>query len=324
MPRLLITVGTLLAMIAALPLPALADSYPARPIRIVVPFAAGGSTDALSRIVGKKLSEGLKQPVVIDNRPGAAGAIGAESVAKAPGDGYTLLLATSSTHAVLPRLRALPYDPERDFTPIAVIGTAPNVLVVSPVLKVSTIAELLRHEKARAGRLTYSSSGNGTITHLIGAAFARQAGVRATHVPYKTGIQALTDIAGGEVDFAFDSIVWTLPQDKAGKVRALAIASAKRSPLAPNLPTVSESGFPGFEGTTWFAFVGPAGLPQPVVTALNRQINLILRDAEVRTQIESQGAEPGGGTPEELTRLMRDDARRWGAIIAAGNIKFGE
>lgn len=310
--------------VAALAFPAHADDAAARPIRIVVPFAAGGSTDALARIVGRKLGESLKQPIVVDNRPGAAGAIGADAVAKAPPDGLTLLLATTSTHAVLPRLRTLPYDAERDFTPVAVIATAPNVLVASPALKVANVSELLAHDKARAGRLAYSSSGLGTITHLIGAAFAQRAGVAANHIPYKTGVQALTDISSGQVDFAFDSIVWTLPQDKAGKVRALAIAAAKRSPLAPELPTVAESGFPGFEGTTWFAFVAPARLPAATQALLNQHVNAALRDPEVRAQFQAQGAEPVGGTPDELTKLMRDDAKRWGAVIAAGNIKLAD
>ena len=311
--------------LAALPgRPAMAQSeaWPTKSIRIVVPFGAGGSTDALARIVGRKLADTLKQPVVIDNRAGAAGAIGADAVAKSPGDGHTLLLATSSTHAVLPRLRSLPYDVERDFTPVALIATAPNVLVVSPALNVQSVADLLRLAKARPAPLAFSSSGNGSVTHLIGASFAQQAGLQATHVPYKTGIQALPDLNAGQIDFAFDSIVWTLPQARAGKVKALAIGSARRSPLAPDLPTVAESGFPGFDGTTWFALVAPAGVPAPVVAELNRQVNQALRDPEVRTQFESQGAEAMGGTPEELSRLIRDDGKRWAAVIAAGRIKL--
>lgn len=299
-----------------------AQTYPERPIRIVVPFGAGGSTDALARVVGQQLQETLKQPVVIDNRAGAAGAIGGDAVAKAPGDGYTLLMATTSTHAVLPLLRKLPYDPIHDFVPVAAIATAPNVLVASPTLAVNSVADLIKLAKSRPDALSYSSSGNGTITHLIGAAFALQAGIKATHVPYKTGVQALADITGGRIGFAFDSIVWTLPQAQAGKLKALAITSARRSALAPDLPTVAESGFPGFEGMTWFAFMAPKGTPDAVVRILNREINALLADASVRKVIQAQGAEPLGGSPADLSALIRHDTERWGAIIRAGNIQL--
>lgn len=306
----------------ALPFFSWAQDFPSRPVKIIVPFAAGGSTDALARIVGQHLGEKLKQPVTIDNRPGAAGAIGADAVAKSPPDGYTLLMATSSTHAVLPHLRKLPYDALQDFTPVAEIGTAPNVLVVSPALNVTTLSQFVQLDKAKSGKLSFSSSGNGTITHLIGESFVQGAGFKATHVPYKTGVQALPDIASGQVDFAFDSIVWTLPQSRAGKVRALAITSAKRSALAPDLPTVAESGFPGFEGTTWFGFMGAKGMPPAVTAELNRQINHILADPAVRKQFEAQGAEPGRGSAEDFSRMVRADNARWAKVIASGNIKM--
>lgn len=315
-----------LALLAALLAPAHAQNatWPERPLRLIVPFGAGGSTDALARIVGEKLSVALKQPVVIDNRAGAAGSIGAQAVAKAAPDGYTFLLATSSTHAVLPQLRALPYDVQRDFTAIARIATAPNVLVVSPALKVTTVAEFLQAARARSGPLNYSSSGNGSVTHLIGADFAQRAKLPTTHIPYKTGIQALPDLNGGQIDFAFDSIVWTLPQSQAGKVKALAIGSAQRSPLAPDLPTLREAGFEGFDGTTWFALMGPAGLDAKVVGELNRHINTVLRDPDLRAQFERQGAEPLGGSPRELERLVQEDGQRWAAVIKAGNIKIDQ
>ena len=315
-----------LVLLSALLAPAQAQnaSWPERPLRLIVPFGAGGSTDALARIVGEKLSVALKQPVVIDNRAGAAGSIGAQAVAKAAPDGYTFLLATSSTHAVLPQLRALPYHVQRDFTPIARIATAPNVLVVSPALKVGTVAEFLQAARARTGPLNYSSSGNGSVTHLIGADFAQRAKLPTTHIPYKTGIQALPDLNGGQIDFAFDSIVWTLPQSQAGKVKALAIGSAQRSPLAPDLPTLREAGFEGFDGTTWFALMGPAGLDAKVVGELNRHINTVLRAPDLRAQFERQGAEPLGGSPRELERLVQEDGQRWAAVIKAGNIKIDQ
>ncbi|QIM52297.1 Bug family tripartite tricarboxylate transporter substrate binding protein [Hydrogenophaga crocea] len=301
-----------------------ASGWPDKPVRIIVPFGAGGSTDALARIVGSKLSEAIGQPVVIDNRAGAAGAIGAQAVARAPADGHTLLLATSSTHAVLPHLRSLPYDAVKDFTPIARIASAPNVLVVSPGLKVTSVKELVQIAAAREGGLSYSSSGNGTVTHLIAADFVQRAGLRARHVPYKTGIQALPELNSGQIDFAFDSIVWTLPQAQAGKLRAIAIGSAERSPLAPDLPTLREAGFSGFDGTTWFALMGPAGLPATVVAELSRHLNAVLRDPDLRAQFERQGAEPLGGTPQALERLVQDDGKRWAGVIAAGGIKMDQ
>lgn len=316
------TIGLLAAQLA--PAYAQSSAWPDKPLRIIVPFGAGGSTDALARIVGEKLSVVLKQSVVIDNRAGAAGSIGAQAVAKAAPDGYTFLLATSSTHAVLPQLRPLPYDAQRDFTAIARIATAPNVLVVSPTLKIGTVAEFLQAARARGAALNYSSSGNGSVTHLIGADFAQRAKLSTTHVAYKTGIQALPDIHSGQIDFAFDSIVWTLPQSQAGKVKALAIGSAQRSPLAPDLPTLREAGFEGFDGTTWFALMGPAGLDAKVVGELNRQINNVLRDPDLRAQFERQGAEALGGSPRELEQLVQEDGQRWAAVIKAGNIKIDQ
>jgi tripartite-type tricarboxylate transporter receptor subunit TctC len=302
----------------------LANEWPDRAVRIVVPFGAGGSTDALARTVGAKLAELIKQPVVIDNRAGAAGAIGAVAVAKAPADGYTLLLATSSTHAVLPQLRSLPYDAVRDFTPIARLAVAPNVLVVSPKLGVNSVAELLQNLRQRSQPAIYSSSGNGSVTHLIGADFAQRAKISVTHIAYKTGIQALPDLNGGQVDFAFDSIVWTVPQAQAGKLKALAIGGAQRSRLAPELPTLQELGFSGFDGSTWFALMAPAGLPAPVAQRINRLINQALSDPDVKTQFERQGAEALGGSPAELERLVKEDGQKWATVIKAGGIKADE
>lgn len=301
-----------------------AAEWPDRPIRIVVPFGAGGSTDALARILAEKLGAALGQSVVVDNRAGAAGAIGAQAVAKSPPDGNTFLLATSSTHAVLPQLRPLPYDATKDFTPIARLATAPNVLMASPTLKVTSAKDLVQLASAREGGLTYSSSGNGTVTHLIAADFVQRAAIRARHVPYKTGIQALPELNNGQIDFTFDSIVWALPQAHAGKVKALAIGSQERSPLAPDLPTMREAGFTGFDGTTWFALMGPAGMNPKIVADLNRHVNAVLRDPDLRAQFERQGAEALGGTPQDLERLVREDGKRWANVIQAGGIKIDQ
>lgn len=317
--------GVLLLGAAALSPPAAsAETFPARPIRIIVPFAAGGSTDALARVIAQQLGGPLGQTVTVDNRPGAAGAIGADAVAKATADGYTLLMATSSTHAVLPHLRKLPYDPIRDFTPVAGIGTAPNVLVASPTLGVSDMAQFLKAMKAKDGRPSFSSSGSGTITHLIGESFAQAAGIKATHVPYKTGVQALPDIASGQVDFAFDSIVWTLSQAKAGRVNALAISSTRRSALAPDLPTVAESGFPGFEGTTWFGLMGPRNLSTAIVDELNTKISRILASADVKALLEAQGAEPMPGSSESFAQMIQADSQRWARVISSADIKLND
>lgn len=302
----------------------LAQTYPDRPIKVVVGFPPGGAADQIARLVTTPLAEVLKQPVVVENRPGANGNIAGGVVAKSPADGYTLLLATSSTHAVLPQLRSLPYDAARDFSAIARLAVAPNVMVVSPKLGVASMAEFLQAARQRNQPLAYSSSGNGSVTHLIGADFSHRAKLRVTHVPYKTGIQALADLNAGQVDFAFDSIVWTIPQSQAGKVKALAIGGAQRSRLAPELPTLQELGFEGFDGSTWFALMGPAGLPAPVVQRINQLVNQALNDPDLKTQFERQGAEALGGSPADLERLVKEDGQKWATVIKAGGIKADE
>lgn len=295
-------------------------AFPSHPITIVVPFAAGGSTDTLARSVAQKLGERLDATVVVENKAGAAGAIGAQAVAAAAPDGHTLLVATTSTHSILPALRKLPYDSDASFEPVIGLGTAPNVLVVSPTLPVANIAEFIRYAKQNPGKLSFSSSGAGTITHLIGENFKLLAGIDAVHIPYKTGVQAVPDITSGRVSFAFDSVVWTLPQARQEKVRALAITSAARSPLAPELPTLNESGLSGFEGITWFGIMAPKGVPAPVVGKLNTEINAILQDPAIRKQLEAQGAEPMGGAPGRLSALMHAEAEKWQSVIKAAKV----
>ena len=300
-----------------------ASSFPARQIRIVLPFAAGGSTDVIARTVGQKLAENTGQSVVIDNRPGAAGAIATEHVAKAASDGYTILMATTSTHAVLPVLNPkLPYDSIRDFTPVGLVARAPNILIASPKLAANNVRELIAQAKAAPGQLVFASSGTGTITHLIGEAFKSAAGVQAIHAPYKTGVQAVPDIVSGQVSYLFDSIVWSLPQIRAGKLKGLAITSAKRSPLAPELPTVAESGLPGFEGVTWFGLVVPAATPKDIVARLSSELNKVLRSPDMQDKLSAQGAEAAPGTPEEFAQLIRDDTARWGRVIRDAGVKL--
>lgn len=301
---------------------ALAQTWPARSLRIVVPFAAGGATDAVARTLGQALGETLGQTVVIDNRAGAAGALGADLVAKAPPDGYTLLMATTSTHAVLPVLQPkLAYDPMRDFALVSLVARAPNVLIAGPGLAANNVAELIALARAKPDTLNFASSGTGTITHLIGELFKSQAGIRVTHVPYKSGVQSVPDVMSGQVAYLFDSIVWSLPQIKAGKLKGLAITSSKRSALAPDLPTVAEQGLPGFEGTTWLAIAAPAGTPTEVVNRLQSEIARHLASPDVRQKLAAQGAEAESSTPAELAALIRGDMARWGKVIRDAGVK---
>jgi tripartite-type tricarboxylate transporter receptor subunit TctC len=322
--RTLNCLKTTLAVAAVLAaVPALAQNYPARPIKLVVPFGAGGSTDAIARLVGQKLGETLGQPVVIDNRPGAAGAIASEQVAKSPADGYTLLMATTSTHAILPVANPkLPYDAVKDFAPVGLVARAPNVLVVSNALGVSDVKGLVELAKSKPGQLSFASSGNGTITHLVAEQFKAKGGLHAVHIPYKTGFQALADMVGGQIGFQFDSITWTLPQAKAGKIKALAVTGLTRSALAPELPTLAESGMPGFEGVTWFGFVAPAGTPPQVLASLEAGLAKILQTPDVQQKMAAQGAEVASGKAQDLARLMRDDSLKWTKVVKDAGVKF--
>ena len=316
--RCLLAAAATLAVTAAM-----GQGYPVRPIKLVVPFGAGGSTDVMARLVGQKMSEALGQSVVIENRPGAGGAIASEQVAKAPADGYTLLMATTSTHAILPVANPrLPYDAARDFAPVGLVARAPNVLVVSTTLGVTDLKGLLQLAKDRPGQLSFASSGNGTITHLVGELFNASGSIKAVHVPYKTGIQAVGDMASGQIAYQFDSITWTLPQARAGKIKALAITGLTRSPLAPELPTVAESGLPGFEGVTWFGLVAHAATPPQALARLSAELSRALNAADVREKISAQGAEVGSGLPEDLARLMREDAVKWSKVIRDAGVKF--
>ena len=310
------------ALCALLAQAAAAQSWPSRQVRIVLPFGAGGSTDAIARTLGQKLSESVGQPVVVDNRPGAAGAIATDHVSKAAPDGHTLLMATTSTHAVLPVLNSkLPYDPQRDFALVALAARAPNVLIASPMLPAANVRELIALAKAKPGAYTFASSGTGTITHLIGEAFNAAAGIKAVHAPYKTGVQAVPDVVSGQVAWLFDSIVWSLPQIRAGKLKGLGITSRERSPLAPEMPTVAEAGLPGFEGVTWFGLVAPAAVPREVVARINGEVNRLLASADMKEKLAAQGAEAAGGSAEEFAKLVREDMARWGKVIRDAGVK---
>ena len=293
----------------------LADGYPAKPIRLVVPFPAGGATDLFARTLSQKMGEKLGTTLVVDNKPGAGGAIGSDQAAKAAPDGYTLLLATTSTHAVGPAITArLPYDTVRDFTPIAHVGNAPSIMLVPNDSPARTVREWIDHAKKNPGRLNYASSGNGTIVQLTAELFKSQAGVFVTHIPYKGTALAIPDLIAGNVDVMFDSLPTGMPHVRDGRLRALGVTSLKRSPLAPELPPIADT-LPGFESSTWFGLYGPKGLPADIVARINTAANQALVDPEVKDKLARLGIEPVGSTPQQLAKMVADDAAKWKKIV---------
>jgi tripartite-type tricarboxylate transporter receptor subunit TctC len=306
----------LLAAATLLAAPAHAQGYPSKPIRLVVPFPAGGATDIFARAVSQKLGERLGASVIVDNKPGAGGSIGSDIAAKAPADGYTLLLATSSTHSIGPSFGTarLPYDAVADFTPIAHVGNAPSIMLVPNASPARTVREWVDHARKNPGRLNYASSGNGTIVHLTAEYFKAQAGLFLVHIPYRGTALAIPDLASGKVDVLFDSLPSGLPHVREGRLRALGITSLKRSPLLPDLPPVSDT-IPGFDSVTWFGLYGPRGLPADVVGRINTAVNQALQDADVKDRLARLGIEPAGGTPQEFARLTDADRAKWRKII---------
>jgi tripartite-type tricarboxylate transporter receptor subunit TctC len=299
-----------------------AEEYPSRPLRLIVPFPPGGPADTLARIVAEKLGARFGQPIVVDNHAGAGGNIGMEIGAKATADGYTLVLAPAGNLTVNPSLyRNMPYDVTRDFSPVTVIAATPNILIVSPAVPARTLTELIVHMKAHPGELNYSSPGNGSGAHLAGELFKRMAGVDMTHVPYNGIASAVTAVVGGQVQLMFAGITSALPQVKAGKVRALGIASLKRSAAAPELPTLAESGLPGFDVTSWYGIVVPAGSPAAVIDRLQKETAKIVRLPEVRDRLTALGAEPLGNTPVEFAAMIRTETVKWRKIVVDANIK---
>jgi tripartite-type tricarboxylate transporter receptor subunit TctC len=295
-----------------------AQTYPSKSIRMVVPFPPGGTTDILARTIGQKMAEDWGQPVVIDNRPGAGGNIGSDLVAKAPPDGYTLLMGTISTHAINPSLyKKLPFDPARDFAPISRVGTLPNILIVHPSVPVKSVKELIELAKSKPGDLNFASSGVGTSLHLSGELFNSMAGVKLVHIPYKGSSPALADLLGGQVKIMFDNLPSALPHVKAGKLKPLAVTSTKRVAVLPELPTVSESGLPGFEVTSWFAVYAPAKTPKDIVTKLNGEIVKILRSADVKDKLAQLGVDAAPTTPEELATFAKAETEKWGKVVKA-------
>ena len=297
-------------------------AYPSRPIRLVVPFPAGGGTDLIAREVANKVATANGWSIIIDNKPGSGGNLGVDAAAKAPADGYTLVLGQTSNLAINPTLYPkLPYKPETDLAPVGLVAQAPLVLVVAANSPYKTLADVVAAAKAKPDALNYASSGNGTVAHLAAELLQKQAGVKFTHVPYKGAAQGSTDLIGGQIQMYMSSVPTLIGYIKNGKMRAIAVTSQQRTTDLPDVPTVAESGFKGFEAVTWFGVAGPDGLPKDVVTKLNTAFNQALGDAEVKKKLAGQGAEVRGSTPEQFGALIKSEIVRWGKVVEASGAK---
>jgi tripartite-type tricarboxylate transporter receptor subunit TctC len=299
-----------------------AQPYPSKPIRFVVPYPAGGPLDTVARLLGQKVSESTHQPVIVDNKPGAGGNIGADAVAKAPPDGYTILMGAVATHAINPTLYAsIPYDPIKDFIPVTQIASTPNVLVVNPAVPAGNVREFIAYAKANPGKLNFGSGSTGSAGHLAGELFKAMAGIDMTHVPYKGAAPAMNDLIGGQIQLMFDNLASSLAQVRAGKVRALAVTTAKRSALAPELPTIAESGLPGFDINTWFGIFVPARTPHEIVERLHAEFTKALAAPDIRERMLNLGAEPVGGSSAEFAAYIRAESDKYARIIKASGAR---
>lgn len=293
-----------------------AQTYPTKPIRFIIPFTPGGNTDVLGRLLGQKLTEAWGQQVVIDNRAGAGGTVGVDQASKAPPDGYTIVMGTFGSVLVAKSLyKKLDYDPQRDLAPVVLVSTPPGLLVTHPLVPVKNVQELIAYARSHPGKLNYASSGSGTWNHLFGELFNAMAQAKIVHVPYKGAAPAVTDLLGGQVQMMFSPFPPALPQVRSGRLRALAVSAEKRSGLLPEIPTVAESGLPAYAAEGWFAVLAPARTPPAIIGQLNRELNRALQRPEVKTSLAADGAEPVGGTPEELARSIRDGSVKWGKLI---------
>ena len=322
MNKTLLALGA--ALVAALPLPVAAQAaaaYPSQPIRMIVAFPPGAANDFLARTIGQKLTEEWKQSVVVENRPGASGIIGGDLVAKAAPDGYTLLL-TSVTNVILPSLNStMPFDPIRDFTPVALVALGPLLFVANPSVPANTVGEFIALAKAQPGKLSYGTAGSGTSVHIAVEMFKKQAGVDIVHVPYKGSSPAMMDLIAGQTQMMMDVLPSALPQVRAGKLKVIAVTGSKRLAELPDVPTVSESGLPGFDVAAWWGVVGPKGMPPAIVEKLNATINRIVAQPDMRAAFAGRGLETVTTTPAEFERVMRADEARFGAVVREVGIK---
>jgi tripartite-type tricarboxylate transporter receptor subunit TctC len=304
-------------------LPAFPQAYPSKPIRFVVPFPPGGPLDIMARGVSQKLHESWGQPVVVENRPGAGGGIGAELVARSPGDGYTWLMGAVSTHAINPSLYTkVAYDPQKDFVPVALVAQVPNILVVHPSLPIRSVRELIEYAKAKPATLSFGSGSTGSTGHLAGELFKTMAGIEMVHIPYKGGAPAMADLLAGQTQLMFDNLANALAQVKTGKLRALAVTSAKRAPAMPDLPTIAEAGLPGFDLTTWFGVFVPAGTPRELVVKLNGAIGTALASPELTERLAAMGTvPPENNTPEDFAAFVRSEAEKYAKVVKDSGAK---
>jgi tripartite-type tricarboxylate transporter receptor subunit TctC len=320
-PRTLLpaTAGLMLAMLVGA-VPAAAQDYPVRPVRLIIPFPPGGSNDVVGRLIATHLGERLGKQVVVDNRSGAGGVIGSEMVAKSPTDGYTLLM-ISMAHAVNPWLYKLAYDPIKDFAPVGLLAKGTNVLVVHPSLPVKSVLDLVALAKQRPGDLQYASAGIGSFQHLGGELFKLTAGVDLLHVPFKGGGPAMVDVVGGHTKVMFSSLVQTVPQIKAGKLRPLGTGALERSAVLPDVPTIAEAGVPGYEAVNWWGIVAPAGTSPAIIDKVNREIEAVQKSPEVQKQFANEGATPASMKPAEFGGFMVSEMGKWGKVVKQGGIK---
>jgi len=313
---LTLAAASALGLLALTPLAAQAQTFPTKAITIIVPFSAGGTTDILARVLGQFMSKDLGQPVIIDNRAGAGGNIGTQLVARAAPDGYTILMGTVGTHAINQSLYPkLAFDPIKDFAPLTRVALVPNLLVANPAQPFKTVKELMAYAKANPGKVTFGSSGSGTSIHLSGELFKQMAGVDIQHVAYKGSAPAVNDLLGNHIAIMFDNMPSAISHVKAGKLRPLAVTTAQRSPALPDVPTIAEAGVPGYEATSWFGLLAPAGTPAPVVTKLNAAILKALADPDVKKKLLEQGAEPAGETPAQFAAFIASETVKWGKIV---------
>jgi len=312
-------------VLAAMPPLATAQGYPAKPIRWISPWPAGGANDIFSRAIGQRIGESLGQQVLVDNRPGAAGTIGSDIAAKAPADGYTLVMGSSPTHAIAPALYpALPYDPLRDFSAVTLVGSVPNVLVLHPSVPAKTVKEFIAVAKARPGKLNFASTGNGTSQHLSAELFKFMAGLDMVHIPYKGTAPALTELVAGQVDLAFENMPALIPHIQAGRLRALAVTTTKRSAVMPELPTIAEAALPGYDASVWFGVFAPAGTPRPVIDRLHGEILKALQTQDLKSRMIAMGTDVSGMGPDDFSAYVRKEIPKWANLVKAAGVKVSQ